>query len=72
MRLYKLADALVQEEHEKDTVLTRKGELCSKLYFLYDGRIDLFPSLKKVYCVTTLKQHSYVGMGMIHSLSIMK
>lgn len=60
-KLLRLAHALVQEEIDKGTVLTKHGMVSKDIYFIVTGRVDIVDSVGKRNIITTLLKNDYFG-----------
>ena len=60
-KLLRLAHALVQDEIDKNTVLQRHNHPSKEIYFVVNGRVDIFDSLSKKNTITSLLKYDYFG-----------
>ena len=60
-RLYRVANALQQDEVDRGTVLFRRGDVHKDLYFLLSGRLDVVTSLTEPHTITHIEPGEYFG-----------
>jgi CRP-like cAMP-binding protein len=60
-KLLRLAHALTQDEFDKNTVMNRHHQISKDIYFVVNGRVDVFDSLHKRNTITSFLKYDYFG-----------
>eukprot|EP01038_Epipyxis_sp_PR26KG_P011493 gene11493-15396_t len=60
-KILRLAHALVQEEINKNVVLTKPGQVCKDFYLIVNGHVNVMNNLEKKYNLSTLLPYDYFG-----------
>jgi CRP-like cAMP-binding protein len=60
-KLLRLAHALVQDEFDKSSIVTRHNSVSKEIYFVVNGRVDVVDSLSRRNTITSLLRYDYFG-----------